>query len=332
VLRNLKELMDNETATLRVGPCQELVHFNKYRQLYGLLRSLLPREGEGLHLSPELEDLLDDTGEHSPLDLRALRAFNMLQWQSYRCWRGKALVQPFAAGAFAVGDYGYIPDGSMDLANFVLLGNIQDSEYCKEVTQVVGKAECKLFGSAHDPVICPPMATSSISDERERWLIPLPLSESSTARLSYEMRLNPVEHAREFLVSHGASLALKHGVEAQDLILVTQSQRSNYYFTHGWSRLSRTRHSVGLSSTASDGPAFPVPLLSAEALSEPSMVYFVTSSRADFEAYVTDEPLSALPQHSTGSSSSHIGCHPWSLIEIVDYVQLDREDIASQCC
>jgi hypothetical protein len=106
------------------------------------LRSLLPREGEGLYLSPELEDLLDDAGEHSPLDLRALRAFNMHQLQSYRSWPDKSLVQPFAAG-----DYGYIPGGSMDLANFVLLGNIQDSEYRKEITQVVGKAECKLFGS-----------------------------------------------------------------------------------------------------------------------------------------------------------------------------------------
>ncbi|KAI0288491.1 hypothetical protein BC826DRAFT_1188382 [Russula brevipes] len=327
VLRNLGGLMDDGTATLRVGPCQELVHFNKYRQLHGLLRSLLPREGEGLDLSPELEDLLDDAGEHSPLDLRALRAFSMHQLQSVRSWPDKRLVHPFTTG-----DYGYIPGGSMDLGNFVLLGNIQDSEYRKEFTEVVDKAECKLYGFEHDPVICSPMATSSISDERERWQIPLPLSGSASARVSYEMRLNPIEHAREFLVAHGASLASKHGVEAQDLILVTRSQRECYYLADEWSRLSRTRHAIELDSTASDGPAFPVPVLPAEMLSEPSMVYLITSSRPDFQAYVTDEPLSALSlsQHSTKSSSlSHIDCLRWSHLEIVNYVQLDKEDMVS---
>jgi len=97
VLRNLGGLMDDGTATLRVGPCQEL----KYGQLHGLLCSLLPREGEGLDLSPELEDFLDDAGEHSPLDLRALRAFNMHQLQSVRSWPDKPFVQPFTTG-----DYG----------------------------------------------------------------------------------------------------------------------------------------------------------------------------------------------------------------------------------
>ncbi|KAI0288479.1 hypothetical protein BC826DRAFT_1037894 [Russula brevipes] len=64
-------------------------------------------------------------------------------------------------------------------------------------------------------------------------------------------------------------------------------------------------------------------------LSEPSMLYLVTSSRPDFEAYVTDEPLSAFPQHSTGSSSSRIDCRLWNHYEIVDYVQLDKEDMVS---
>jgi hypothetical protein len=210
--------MNNETTTLRVGPCQELLRFNKYRQLYGLLRSLLPQQGEGLHLPRELESLLDDAGEHIPLTLRALRAFNMDQLQFLRSWPDKSLVQPSAAG-----DYGYIPGGSTDLAKFVLLGNIQDSEYRKEVMQVVGKSECKLFMSEHDPVIChrssPPVTTSSISDESVCWLVPLPPNGAPYVRVCYETRLNPVKHGREFLVAHGASLASKHGVEAKDLIL-----------------------------------------------------------------------------------------------------------------
>jgi hypothetical protein len=113
----------------------------------------------------------------------------------------------------------------MNLANFVLLGNIQDSEYLKEIMQVVGYAECRLFMSEHDSVICHRssllMATSLTSDERECWLVPLPPNGSPFVRVSHEMRMNPVKHAREFLVTNGASLASKHGVEAQDLILGT---------------------------------------------------------------------------------------------------------------
>jgi len=328
VLRNLSELMCDGTATLKVGPCQELVHSNNYRQLYGLLRSLLPQEGEGLDLPPLLEDLLDDVDEHYPLNLRALRAFGMYQFQFTRSLPNKFFLRPLAAG-----DYGYIPGGSMDLVSFVLLGNIQDSEYHKEVTQVVGKAECKLLTSEHDPVIChrssPLMATSSISDESVCWLVPPPPHGLSFVRVSYEMRLNPVRHGGEFLVEHGASLASKHGVEAQDLILVTRSRRHHYYSADGWSRLWRTRHAIELDSTASDGPAFPVPVLPEEMLSEPSMVYLVTSSRPDFKPYVTNEPLSTLYQHPTNSSSSHIVCPQWRPDEFVDYVQLDKEDMVS---
>ncbi|KAI0289112.1 hypothetical protein BC826DRAFT_1107219 [Russula brevipes] len=45
----------------------ELVHFNKYMQLYGLLRSCFRREERPTPPS-WLEDLLDDAGEHSLLD------------------------------------------------------------------------------------------------------------------------------------------------------------------------------------------------------------------------------------------------------------------------
>ncbi|KAI0289122.1 hypothetical protein BC826DRAFT_636167 [Russula brevipes] len=324
VLHNLKELMNDETTTLRVGPSHKL----KFRQLYGLLRSLLPQKGEGLHLPPELEDFLDDAGECGPLTLRALRAFNMDQLQFLRSWPDKSLVQPSAAG-----DYGYIPGGSTDLAKFVPLGNIQDSEYHKEITRVVGKAECTLFAPKHDPVIChrssPPMATSSISDGTECWLIPLPPNRAPYVRVSYETRLNPVKHGRGFLVAHGASLASKHGVEAQDLILVTRSRYYQHYLTDGWSRSLRTRHAIELDSTAPDGPAFLVPVLPAEMLSEPSVVYLVTSSRPDFEPYVTDKPLSALPQDSTRFSLSFVGHHRQRQDELVDYVQLNVEDMES---
>jgi len=252
----------------------------------------------------------------------------MHQFQFTRPLSNESLVLPFEAG-----DYGYFPGGSMDLANFVLLGNIQDSEYHKEIMPVIRNGECRLFIPEHDPLICPltspRMASSSISDKRECWRVPLPPNGSTYVRVSYNIRMNPIKYAPEFLVAHGASLASKHGIEAQDLILVTRSRRFYHYPTTAWSCLLGTRHAIELDSTASDGPASPVPVLPAETLSGPPMVYLFTSSRPEVEAYVTDEPLSAFPQHSTGSPSSHLGCHRSSQDEFVDFVRLDKEDIVS---
>jgi hypothetical protein len=88
------------------------------------------------------------------------------------------------------------------------------------------------------------------------------------------------------------------------------SHRYDYYCTAEWSRSLRTRRANEFDSTASDGRAVPVPGIY-EVLSGPSMVYLVTSSRLDFEAYVTDEPLSASSEHSTGSSLSPVSRHRW---------------------
>jgi hypothetical protein len=184
------------------------------------LRALLPREGEGFDLSPELKDLLHDGDEHSPPSLRTLQAFSMHQLQSLRSESrpGQSFIQLLSAG-----DYGYIPGGSMDLAKFVLLGNIQENEYRKEITQVIAGAECKLYTPEYGTVIChrsrPTMATSTIPDERDSWQVPLPPSGPAEVRIGYWTVLNSVKHAQEFLVAQRASLALKDGVKARDLIL-----------------------------------------------------------------------------------------------------------------
>ena len=81
----------------------------KYKQLKSLLQCLLPRQREGLGLSPELEDLLDDADEDNPLTLRALRAHCIKESRHDQTWHARAPV-----GALTAGDYGYIPEGSTD--------------------------------------------------------------------------------------------------------------------------------------------------------------------------------------------------------------------------
>ncbi|KAI0265498.1 hypothetical protein BGY98DRAFT_939525 [Russula aff. rugulosa BPL654] len=70
-LHYLKEVMNAEEAALQAASCQTSTSLNKYKQLKGLLQCLLPRQREGLGLSAELEDLLDDADEDNPLTLRA---------------------------------------------------------------------------------------------------------------------------------------------------------------------------------------------------------------------------------------------------------------------
>ncbi|KAI0289116.1 hypothetical protein BC826DRAFT_636006 [Russula brevipes] len=318
VTQVLQGLVDVESSALQVGPQKMAMTFNKYKRLCDLLYFLLPQDREGLDLSPELEDLLDGANEGNPLTLSALQAVSKHQSQSVRPLHGGSLVRPLKPG-----DYGYITGLSMDFSSFVVLGSVQDGECVDEMKHVVGEADCTMFMRRHDTVTCHqsdlPTGASSVADEWECWEVPL-LENGADIRVRHKEGLASAKSAWEFLVAHGASLTSRHGIEPQALILVTRYERQDYYGTSEWFSSLRDRHSIEFGSTTSDCPAFSVPEFRAEAPSDVPMLYFIASSRQDFEAYVTDEPLTGLP---------HRYCHPWYHHEIVDYIQLDAEDMVS---
>jgi hypothetical protein len=141
----------------------------------------------------------------------------MHQSQSVRLLHGKSLVRPLKPG-----DYGYITGDSMDFSSFVVLGNVQDGECVKETKHVVAETDCTMFMLRHDPVICRrsdlPGGSSSVPDERECWEVPL-LEKDPGVRVCHKTGLASAKSAWEFLVANGASLASRHGVEPQALIL-----------------------------------------------------------------------------------------------------------------
>jgi acyl CoA:acetate/3-ketoacid CoA transferase alpha subunit len=55
-------------------------------------------------------------------------------------------------------------------------------------------------------------------------------------------------------------------------------------------------------------PTFPHQGFGAQALSVPSVVYLVTSSRPDFAAYITDDPMGRPRPRPTGSTSWCFSC------------------------
>lgn len=188
----------------------------------GLLQSLLPRRREGPGLSSELEDLLDDADEDNPLTLRALRAHCIEQLRHDQTWHARAPV-----GALRAGDYGYIPGGLTDFANFVRLGNIQDGEDGKEMMmmEVVGKTHGTMLvrSSASSGVVPHPQRQPAnpflIPDEMECWPVALPPRGNATVFVHHEMALASVNDAWQFLIARSASLASSHGVKPQDVIL-----------------------------------------------------------------------------------------------------------------
>jgi hypothetical protein len=55
-------------------------------------------------------------------------------------------------------------------------------------------------------------------------------------------------------------------------------------------------------------PAFPHQGFGAQALSVPSIVYLITSSRPDFAAYITDDPMGRPRPRPTRSTSWYLSC------------------------
>ena len=124
-----------------------------------------------LGLSPELEDLFDDADEDNPLSLRALQAHCIKQSRHDQTWRARAPV-----GALTAGDYGYIPEGSTNFANFVRLRNIQDGpgedREAKGMMKVVGKTHGTMLlrSSSHGMssiLQCQPANAFLLPDELE---------------------------------------------------------------------------------------------------------------------------------------------------------------------
>jgi len=140
---------------------------------------------------------------------------------------------------------------------------------------------------------CPPVA--------------LPPRGNATVFARHETGLTCVNDAWKFLIAHGASLALTHGINPQDPILVTRSLRIDDHQVEDWRPSLLPVPDIGRATGFGPAtfcapafpqrggfgasPAFPHHGFGAHAPAFPSMVYLITSSRPDFAAYITDDPM-----------------------------------------
>ncbi|KAH9054778.1 hypothetical protein EDB87DRAFT_1688903 [Lactarius vividus] len=338
----LKELMDTEEAALQAGMSQTPASLNKYKQLKALLHSLLPRRREGLTLLPELEDLLDDADEDNPITLCALRALSIQQSRHDQTWQARVPV-----GSLTTGDYGYIPDGSTDFANFLRLGNILNDFEDGKAMEVVGETHGTMLVRTGGPGAFPlplphrqPANPFILPDEMECWPVALPPRGNAVLFAHHETGLASVNAAWRLLIARGATLASTHGIMPQDVILVTRSLRIDDYQIDDWKPspppvpgIGRAR-GFGAPAFPQHGgfggaPAFPHHGFGAQAPPMPSIVYLVTSARPDFVAYITDNPMGRPRPRETRSTSWCFSCRSGSPVGYVDFIQLDAEDVES---
>ena len=303
-----------------------MVHAQKYKQLKALLHSLLPRRREGAALSSELEDLLDDADEDNPISLCALRQLCIQKSRHDQTWRARAPV-----GSLKTGDYGYIPGGSTDFANFVRLGNIledfEDGKAMEVVGETTGTMHMRTNGFPSQPMHPQPASPFILPDELECWPMALPPRGNAVLFVHNETGLVCVNAAWRLLIAHGATVASTHGIMPQDVILgksaifslrdpqltetnrnvstVTRSLRVNDYQIDDWSPSMPSIPGIGFGAPGFGGGAmgFPSSHHGGFAAPIPSIVYLVTSSRLDFTAYLTDNPMGRPRPRATRTTS-----------------------------
>ncbi|KAH9018940.1 hypothetical protein EDB84DRAFT_1566241 [Lactarius hengduanensis] len=331
VLQYLKELMDAEEAALQAGTSQTPASLNKYKQLKALLHSLLPRRREGPVLLPELEDLLDDADEDNPITLCALRALSIQQSRHDQTWQARVPV-----GSLTTGDYGYIPGGSTDFANFVRLGNILNDFEDGKAMEVVGETHGTMLVRTGGPGAFPPPLPQRqpanpfiLPDEMECWPVALPPRGNAVLFAHHETGLASVNAAWRLLIARGATLASTHGFMPQDVILVTRSLRIDDHQIDDWKPSPPPVPGIGRATGFGGAPAFPHHGFGAQAPPMPSIVYLVTSARPDFAAYITDNPMGRPRPRETRSTSWCFSCRSGSPVGYVDFIQLDAEDVGS---
>ncbi|KAI0288482.1 hypothetical protein BC826DRAFT_1177838 [Russula brevipes] len=243
-LQYLRDLRNEKQAAVQANSFQSVASYKKYNQLLALLGSLLPHDRDRPCLSTELEALLDDADRDNAHVLHDLWTLSLEQSRY-----GPTSIAIAPVGVLAVGDYGYNPGDPLNFRDFIVLGNIQNGENGKEIMRAVSEAHCMMYMDGHDPVSCP-VSLSVIPDGSECWHVALPPETTGKVSVSHETRLASVKDALQFLLAHGTSLASRHGIEPQDLIVVTRSERYELYDTSGWlPPASRTRSAIGLGST-----------------------------------------------------------------------------------
>ncbi|KAI0041685.1 hypothetical protein FA95DRAFT_1640934 [Auriscalpium vulgare] len=331
--RALQFLKDLEAAeeTRRGDPAQ------RGSKIHSLLRSLLPQSRDDPTLPSDLLDLLDDAEDDDrAMSLPALRSLSIARQRHDQSWHERAPVRKCA-----VGDYGWIPQGTRNFEEFVRLGNVfedcnggQGAEGLEVVLETTG-TQVHIANRFPERTQCQPYP---LPDELEGWPIALMPQSSVTVFVRRESRMLSVNDAWQFLLNRASTLATRHSVKQHNLLLVTRSLTVEDYQVHDRSPPPLVHRSPfppmngfpGHNPFAGHqqhvhhfgaGPFNPVPI--------PTLVYLFTSGKEGFSAYITDNALGKPRPQEFRSTAWMFACQAGWPAGFVDYIQLDPEDAES---
>ncbi|KAH9034468.1 hypothetical protein EDB85DRAFT_2144325 [Lactarius pseudohatsudake] len=157
----------------------------------------------------------------------------------------KLQVARIPVGSLTTGDYGYIPGGSTNFANFMRLGNILNDFEDGKAMEVVGETP-PARKSVHPP------------DEMECWPVALPPRGNAVLFAHHETGLASVNAAWHLLITRSVTLTSTHSIMPQDVILVTQSLCIDDHQIDDWKPSPPPVPSIGR-ATGFGAPAPPMP-------------------------------------------------------------------------
>ena len=196
------------------------------------------------------------------------------------------------------------------------------------VGETHGTMHMRVSDFPHQSLHPQPASPFILPDEMECWPIAMPPRGNAVLFVHHESGIVSINAAWRLLIAHGTAVASTHGIMPQDVILgkvlvsltthcspptqttVTRSLRVNDHQIDDWTPSSSfgMGHSMGFGAPGGFGGGsmgfphhgFAPPM--------PTIVYLVTSSRPDFAAYLTDNPMGRPRPRATRSTSWCFNC------------------------
>ncbi|KAG6845153.1 hypothetical protein H0H87_012949 [Tephrocybe sp. NHM501043] len=209
--------------------------------LVTLIRGLLPADKASIHLPPRVQALIkgrdddndddDDFYRSAPrpnLDLRQLRLSNIDADMHDHTWTENGGIP---SHKYAVGDYGYIPDGGKDFDDFVVLGNVL-KEGLGDGFAIQNEARGVQWSWKDIPIRHADMEPYPLPGDATCWtMVVLPFAQVD-CQVVHSSSFERIADAWRYLLLNGKELGAKHDVRPDELVLITRAGTNQDFYIH----------------------------------------------------------------------------------------------------
>ncbi|KAI0830157.1 hypothetical protein BC628DRAFT_1473071 [Trametes gibbosa] len=325
----------------------------KINHLAFLARALLPGSDNLEVVKTRLQNVLcaaqddDEEAEASVLTLKQIRKAAFAAGAHQQAW----FRNTTPPNKFEAGDLGYMPKGADDWADFVVCDNVLKEGLVK--CQLSGKATGRQGSWANRTYNRQDLSSFELPGNINGWAVVVPPEMEYDIYIIHETQMTQVNQAWNYLLDAGHALAKQHGVDPQDLILITRvgveqrfkvrdlrriqywpasSGMNAHHHMHGFPQHGFHRQ-VGHNPFGLQHPnaVSRVPIYNQDL--SPKVFYLFTSSNKSFQSHFSERPTPAplgeneKPQELDASTVKCFA-YPTAVYGFADYVQLHAEDFS----